>query len=147
MPGPELIFFYGTLMLPYPTQAHLGVEQMLEYVGPDAVAGQLHSLGPYPALAPGPGRVLGQVFAVNNPEALTILDRFEVYLPAEPEKSEYLREQCPLRERGLAAWVYVFKRPTQGLPLIPGGDWAAHQARSGELPPAWDDFFTSREVQ
>jgi len=129
MPGQELIFLYGSLMLPYPTQARLGVEQMLEYVGPDAVAGRLFDLGPYPALTPGPGRVSGQVFALKDPRAMAILDRFEVCLPFEPQESEYLREQWPLLERGLTAWVYVFNRPFSGLPLIASGDWALHQSR------------------
>jgi gamma-glutamylcyclotransferase (GGCT)/AIG2-like uncharacterized protein YtfP len=146
MPGPELIFLYGTLMRPYPTQRRLGVEQMLEYLGPDAVAGQLHDLGPYPALVPGPGQVQGQVFAVVQTQAFDILDRFEGCLPGDPDRSEYLRELWPLTRRPASAWVYVFNRPVRGLPLVPGGDWAAHKGRAGASPAARDDFLASRDV-
>ncbi|MCF8034162.1 MAG: gamma-glutamylcyclotransferase [Desulfarculaceae bacterium] len=147
MPEPEIIFLYGTLMCPFPTQARLGVEHMLEYKGPDAMAGQLHDMGPYPALRPGPGLVQGQVFAILDPQVVDILDSFEVYRPGAPDESEYLRERWSLTQRPAEAWVYVFNRPVDGLPLIPGGDWAAYQTREGAAPTPWDDFFTSREVQ
>ena len=139
----ELIFFYGTLMRPYPTLGHLGVERMLAYQGWDAVAGRLYNLGRYPALTLGPGSVRGQVFELTDPAALAVLDRFEDYRPHDPEGSEYLRKLLPLAGREGAAWVYVFNRPTHGLSPVPGGDWAALQ----EQPKAWDDFFASRTVE
>lgn len=143
MAGPELIFFYGTLMRPYPTLERLGVAEMLAFQGWDAVAGRLYSLGRYPALAPGPGAVRGQVFELIDPAALALLDRFEDYRPADPAGSEYLRELLPLSGRPVSAWVYVFNRPTGGLALVPDGDWAARQGH----PDAWDDFLASRDVQ
>ncbi|MCB2228598.1 MAG: gamma-glutamylcyclotransferase [Desulfarculaceae bacterium] len=147
MPDTEYIFVYGTLMRPFPAQARLGVEHMLEYIGPDAVSGLLYDLGAYPGLKPGPGLVQGQVFRILNTQVVDILDGFEVCLPGCPSESEYLRELYPLAGGGGQAWVYVFNRPVDGLTLIPGGDWAAHQARKGADPTPWDDFFTSREVQ
>lgn len=143
MPAAELIFFYGTLMLPYPTLERLEVERMLAYRGWDAVAGQLFSLGRYPALALGPGSVRGQVFEMLDPAALAVLDRFEDYRPADPAGSEYLRQLLPLTDRRASAWVYVFNRPTDRLTPVPGGDWAAHQGQTLE----WDVFFASRTVE
>ena len=134
MPEPVYIFVYGTLMRPFPAQARLGVEHMLEYVGPDAVPGRLHDLGSYPGLKPGEGLARGQVFRILDPQVLDILDGFEACRPGRPEESEYSRELWPLRERPGRAWVYVFNRPVDGLPLIPGGDWAAYQAREGAAP-------------
>jgi len=143
VPEAELIFFYGTLMLPYPTLERLGVERMLAYQGWDAVAGRLYSLGRYPALTLGPGSVRGQVFQMLDPAALAVLDRFEDYRPDDPNGSEYMRKLLPLTGREASAWVYVFNRPTDGLPPLAGGDWAALQGQ----PQAWDDFFASRTVE
>ena len=145
MPKAEsnLIFFYGTLMLPYPTLERLGVERMLAYRGWDAVAGRLYSLGRYPAMTLEEGSVRGQVFELTDPAALAVLDGFEHYFPGDPENSEYLRQLLPLTGREASAWVYLWNRPDQTLPLVPDGDWAAHQGQ----PQAWDDFFASRAVE
>ncbi|MCB2193201.1 MAG: gamma-glutamylcyclotransferase [Deltaproteobacteria bacterium] len=143
MPETELIFFYGTLMLPYPTLEHLGVENMLVYQGWDRVSGRLYSLGRYPALTLEPGSVRGQVFEMSDPKAMAVLDGFEHFFPGDPDNSEYLRKLIPLTGREASAWVYVFNRSTEGLTLIPGGDWAAHQGPALE----WDDFFDSRTVE
>ncbi len=140
MPGSELLFFYGTLMRPYPTLARLGVEHMLAYQGWDTVAGRLYSLGRYPALTREEGAVRGQVFELKDPAALAVLDHFEDYRPHDPAGSEYLRQMLPLGGRPASAWVYVFNRPLVGLAPLPGGDWAALQ---GETL-AWDEFFDSR---
>lgn len=143
MPSAELLFFYGTLMRPYPTLGRLGVEHLLAFQGWDTVPGRLYNLGRYPALAPGRGAVRGQVFALSDPAALAVLDRFEDCRPADPANSEYLRQRLPLSGRPASAWVYVFNRPTTDLALIPDGDWAAHQGPYL----AWDDFFASRQVE
>ncbi|MBU1156433.1 MAG: gamma-glutamylcyclotransferase [Proteobacteria bacterium] len=143
MPEAVLIFFYGTLMLPYPTLERLGVERMLAYRGWDAVAGQLFSLGRYPALTMGPGSVRGQVFEMLDPAAMAVLDRFEDYRPTDPAGSEYLRKLLPLANHPASAWVYVFNRPTERLTPLPDGDWAAHQGQALE----WDVFFASRAVE
>ncbi|BEQ12949.1 gamma-glutamylcyclotransferase family protein [Desulfoferula mesophila] len=143
MAEPELIFFYGTLMRPYPTLERLGVERLLAYRGWDAVAGRLYSLDRYPALTLEEGWVRGQVFELLDPAALAVLDRFEQYLPQDPAGSEYLRRLLPLKSGAASAWVYVFNRPTTGLAPVPDGDWAAQQGQT--IP--WDDFFASRTIE
>ena len=127
MSDKPLIFLYGTLMLPYPTQDRLGIKPLLTYLGPAAMTGRLYNLGPYPALAPGSGLVRGQLFAVQAPAALRVLDGFEDYHPGDPQGSEYLRQTWPLADQEASAWVYVYNRPVYGLKPVPRGDWAAYR--------------------
>lgn len=140
--GAELVFFYGTLMRPYPTLIRLGVEHMLSFQGWDAVAGRLYSLGRYPAMTLEEGSVRGQVFELTDPAALKVLDGFEHYFPGDPENSEYLRQLLPLTGREASAWVYLWNRPDQTLPLVPDGDWAAHVEATQEAR----DLFSSQNL-
>lgn len=143
MAGPGRIAFYGSLMLPFPTLDRLDLAGRLELLGPCLIPGRLHDLGPYPGLAPGQGRVRGQLFAIGDSGALTVLDRFEGFDQNDRAASEYLRRRLTLLEpAGVDAWVYVLNRDVAGLPAIEGGDWARHQAERGGGD--FEAFFASR---
>lgn len=141
MPGPDHVFFYGTLMRPFATQARLGVEAWLSYVADARVRGALYDLGRYPGLVAGSRLVRGQLFRVLDQRALAVLDRFEAYDPADPDGSEYLRRPKALADRPETAWVYLFNRPVADRPLISCDDWAGHVA---SRPHDFEGFFAGR---
>jgi gamma-glutamylcyclotransferase (GGCT)/AIG2-like uncharacterized protein YtfP len=119
---PVLVAFYGTLR-DERLRRRLGVLAMLEPRGPCRIPGQLYDLGPYPALVTDFGGVaLGELFAVLDPGALTILDAYEGVVHADPEGSEYVRRTLPLIEPRVPAWVYIYQGPLKGS-YITSGDW------------------------
>lgn len=85
---------------------------------------RLVDLGAFPAMVPGEGWVLGEVFEVSV-EGLKELDRFEG-VPA-----LYQRQEIPLAD-GTQAFAYVMG-PMQlagrgrGHTLVAGGDWKKHR--------------------
>jgi gamma-glutamylcyclotransferase (GGCT)/AIG2-like uncharacterized protein YtfP len=127
--GPRQIVFYGSLLegLPLadkPDLAALGLGR----AGPCRVPGVLYDTGEgYPALTRGVGEVVGELWgpagggepdATLGADVLRQLDAFE--------GAEYRREAAScLEPAGVAAWVYVWDRPVDGLVLITGGDWRA----------------------
>jgi gamma-glutamylcyclotransferase (GGCT)/AIG2-like uncharacterized protein YtfP len=67
----------------------------------------------------------GEVFRVE-PDVLAAFDRYEHFLPDRPEASLFRRVTCSAMlddGQSIDAWVYVFNRPTAGLPLIESGQW------------------------
>lgn len=133
----DLIAFYGTLMStapPLPGAPRLA--GLVEVVGPCALAGRLLDNGSYPALAPGEGRVAGELCRILVPEALGLLDAWEDYVADDEPGSEYVRRRVGLLEPAGQAWTYLFNRPPKDLPEVPGGDWVAHVARRGVVPGA-----------
>jgi gamma-glutamylcyclotransferase (GGCT)/AIG2-like uncharacterized protein YtfP len=98
--------------------------------------GTLHDLVSYPALAPGTGRVVGELCALGGGDALAVLDAWEDYDPADEGASEYVRRRVRLLEPDVEAWTYMFNRPHVELPVIDDGDWVAHLARRGVAPDA-----------
>lgn len=105
--------------------------------------GQLHALpdpaGWYPALVPGPGRVLGMVHRTGpsfGAADLARIDAYEDHCPDDPAASEYLRRPLAVFSADPAgpveAWGYVYNRPLlRGARPIPGGDFAAWLAATG----------------
>jgi len=141
-PDPQHVFFYGTLMRPFATQARLGVEGWLQFVAPAQVRGALYDLGRYPGLVAGQRLVRGQLFRILDGRALAVLDRFEAYDPDDPAGSEYLRVLAALADRPQTAWVYRFNRGVAGLPLIQCDDWAQYAAGRGGHD--FEGFFRGR---
>ena len=87
--------------------------------------------------------VLVSVSAEDYDQTVARLDRLEVYDPADPENSLYLREVCEvLLEDGTLseAWVYVGKlKHVQRLTPF-GGDWALYSAENKEaLEAFWEN--------
>lgn len=134
---PDHIAFYGTLMStapPLPGAPRLA--GLVEVVGPCALAGTLHDLGSYPALAPSDGRVRAELCRIVSQDALGILDAWEDYAVDDELGSEYVRRRVRLLEPALEAWTYTFNRPPANLPVIAGGNWVAHVARRGVVADA-----------
>ena len=146
----DYIFVYGTLRkggiraMPalYPAAPDLG---------PGVIAGALFDFGAYPGLqldAPADetnGRVRGEVYGADA-KILRALDEIEMYLPDDPPASYYFRELVTVAlddGREIVCWTYTFNprffragRDNQ----ILSGDWIAHAATKGALPPEhWPD--------
>lgn len=103
-----------------------------EYLGEGEIAGTLYDVPaapyrpyPYPALRAAPaGRVRVEVYRLHNPGQLAALDALELYDPADPGASQYLRRTVPLDGPVPEAEVYFYAGPEAELGVvIPSGDW------------------------
>jgi gamma-glutamylcyclotransferase (GGCT)/AIG2-like uncharacterized protein YtfP len=96
------------------------------FVGPGTVGGRLLDLGRYPGLVDGAGRVRGEVYRLEAPELLPVLDREEGY------NFERLRAGVILADgRRSRAWVYRYRGSRHRAVLIPHGDYRRAHARGG----------------
>lgn len=132
-----LVAFYGTLRRGTTIQRELGVEDMVAWQGVCHFEGVLHDMGEYPALTPGDGSVVGDLYRVLDPALFEILDPYEGFWPQDLEGSFYLRELYDLTEPTTTAWMYVYNRTPPPDVAIRGGDWLRHgQQKTGALRPS-----------
>jgi gamma-glutamylcyclotransferase (GGCT)/AIG2-like uncharacterized protein YtfP len=124
--GPGHLAVYGSLRagLALPDQPDAGAS--LVDRGPCTIAGTLYDLGDYPALVPGAGRVVGELYELRDPAVLAVLDRFEEYDVDDHAASMYVRRAVRLVDPQIEAWVYCFNGETGTRRPVPDGDWAAH---------------------
>jgi gamma-glutamylcyclotransferase (GGCT)/AIG2-like uncharacterized protein YtfP len=141
----SLVFVYGTLRKG-------GVREMpalypgVPDFGAGLITGTLFDFGAYPGLLlgrPDAGDVTGEVYGVND-DMLAALDAIEEYRPDDREASFYFRERVSVRMHTgdtRECWVYVFNPAHfETRDRIASGDWIAHAAQKGALPPeAWPD--------
>lgn len=139
--GALALALYGSLMRGLPGAGdepaaelldRLGVGAMLRRVGSCRFAGRLFDLGAYPAARPARDsseQIVGELYAVLDPQALAVLDEFEGFDPQHPERSDYLRERIALiQPRAERAWVYHYRLEPDPALRIASGDWRAHLA-------------------
>ena len=134
----DLIVFYGSLRPPYETRTRIGIESMVEWIGPARFRGALHDLGTYPAVVAGSDVVAGDLFRVVDDRLAVVLDPFEGFDPDDPDGSLYVREQIELVTPECVAWVYRHRGVLSDETLVQHGDWVAHlraAGRSGTLGP------------
>jgi gamma-glutamylcyclotransferase (GGCT)/AIG2-like uncharacterized protein YtfP len=88
-----------------------------------AVRGRLLDLGRYPGLIDGDGRVRGEIYRLDDPELLPVLDREEGY------NFERRRAIVTLANgRRARAWIYRYRgSQNRGVP-IPDGDYRRARA-------------------
>jgi gamma-glutamylcyclotransferase (GGCT)/AIG2-like uncharacterized protein YtfP len=127
----ELVFFYGTLMLPFQRAGRSRIDVHLRFVGHGTINAALFDLGIYPAAVPTPdGRVRGEVHEMLEPQAvLSELDGIEGYRASEPESSLYTRVRTPVMlddGRATEAWVYFYNAPLGRAERITSGDYLEH---------------------
>jgi gamma-glutamylcyclotransferase (GGCT)/AIG2-like uncharacterized protein YtfP len=125
---PDLVFFYGTLMMPFKRTARARIDRDLELRGRGTISAALFDLGIYPAAVPTPdARVYGELYAMRRPSVvLTALDELEGYRPDDPATSLYTRELVPVRldDGGISdAWVYFYNAPLGRAERIASGDY------------------------
>ncbi|MEQ8508011.1 MAG: gamma-glutamylcyclotransferase family protein [Rhodospirillaceae bacterium] len=118
---------YGLLRTGQPGYIKFKLERRLRKIGISAVSGTLYDAGGYPALVPGPGKVVVEVFRSLDPKVLEDLDRYEGFNQDRPHQSLYRRVLLELPDDWGSAWCYVYNRPVRALPIIRSGDWLARR--------------------
>ena len=119
------MFAYGTLMRGYPL--HRVLAPRAAFLGGGDVRGRLLDLGRYPGLIGGAGRVRGEIYQLDDPELLPVLDREEGY------NFERRRAIVTLASgRRTRAWLYRYRGSQNRAVPIPDGDYRrARPARAG----------------
>lgn len=128
---PDLVFFYGTLMVPFQRAGRSRIDEHLRLVGRGTINATLFDLGIYPAAVPTPdGLVHGEVHQMLEPlTVLRELDRIEGYRAGEPESSLYTRMRTDVTlDSGevVEAWVYFYNAPLGRAERIASGDYLEH---------------------
>jgi gamma-glutamylcyclotransferase (GGCT)/AIG2-like uncharacterized protein YtfP len=88
------------------------------FLGTGSIAGRLLNLGHYPGLIRGAGRVKGELYRLDDPELLPVLDREEGY--------NFVRSITIVtlaRGRRARAWVYRYRGPRERAVPVPHGDY------------------------
>jgi gamma-glutamylcyclotransferase (GGCT)/AIG2-like uncharacterized protein YtfP len=122
-----LLFTYGTLMRGYALHAVLA--RGATAVGAGSVRGALLDLGRYPGLVDGRGRVRGELYRLDDPQLLPVLDREEGY--------NFVRRRAVVTLAGgrrVRAWLYRYRGPRERAVPIPDGDY--RRARPPAARPA-----------
>lgn len=118
------VFVYGTLRPGETAFDELGLADRVDIIGPATVGGHLYDLGDYPAaLLEGGGIIHGELLLPRDEAVLAMLDEYELYDPAKPAESEYLRVQAMTQDSDLSIWIYVYNSSLNCARLIPCGDW------------------------
>jgi gamma-glutamylcyclotransferase (GGCT)/AIG2-like uncharacterized protein YtfP len=98
------------------------------FLGQGAVRGRLLDLGRYPGLVGGRGYVRGEIYRLDDPELLPVLDREEGY--------NFERRRAIITfasGRRARAWVYRYRGSQNRAVFIPDGDYRrAHPRTTGE---------------
>ncbi|MBO6784775.1 MAG: gamma-glutamylcyclotransferase [Alphaproteobacteria bacterium] len=115
------VAFYGTLRRGERGFAELQLHERVRFLGSCRIAGVLCDLGAYPGLVEGNGSVVAELYDLHDTDLLGELDYYELYDPARPDTSEFIRRRVRLLEPGREAWVYFYNGPCAR--PIASGDW------------------------
>ena len=88
------------------------------FVGEGRVRGRLVDLGRYPGLIDGVGDVRGEIYQLDDPQLLAVLDREEGYNFGRRRATVTLASG-----RRARAWVYGYRGRRETAVLIPVGDY------------------------
>jgi gamma-glutamylcyclotransferase (GGCT)/AIG2-like uncharacterized protein YtfP len=129
----DLLFVYGTLMstfgYPNTMQFHAGAG----YLGAAQMPGLLYRISWYPGATDRPSEsnhfaqswVYGELWRLDDPQLLDMIDRYEECSPNDPSPHEYKRVLRSIQLIGTSewqiAWVYLYQRDLQGLERIENG--------------------------
>jgi gamma-glutamylcyclotransferase (GGCT)/AIG2-like uncharacterized protein YtfP len=117
----DRLFVYGTLRRGAENEFAQLMEKSARFLSQACIRGRLFRVAHYPGLGAPEDRndwVKGDVFEGVTAEMLQRLDDYE--------GPEYVRQLAEITlENGshVAAFVYLYALPTEGLELIPFGDW------------------------
>lgn len=124
------LFVYGTLRRDSQHEMYQLLARNADFVGDAIFRGRLYLVDEYPgAVASHSPRdaVRGEVYLLRRPDqVLPELDEYEEFDPSSPETSLYRGAMVKVfldNSASLDAWIYLYNRPTQGLPPIPSGDF------------------------
>lgn len=106
----------------------------IEYVGKGKIRAKLYDLGRCPgAVKDGKSYIHGEVHRISD-EILPLVDEYEEFDPAEPTKSQFVREiSVVFMEDGrrMLAMVYFYNGDLSGRRLIPTGRWKKPKRHGG----------------
>jgi gamma-glutamylcyclotransferase (GGCT)/AIG2-like uncharacterized protein YtfP len=128
----EYLFVYGTLRAAAGHRMNKVLEREGEWIGRGRVPGVLYDIGAYPGAVRKSGiraYVHGDVYRLRNPQqALKVLDRYEGLDEGKSDgkSAEFKRSRVGVdigRAKKVRAWIYLYNRPTAGLPRIRSGDY------------------------
>lgn len=133
-PAPNMIpflFVYGTLLKGLDALKEWNSVIKPNFIGQGKLNGLLYDLGEYPgAIIDTKSRkefVSGEVYELKNPTAsFKILDEYEEFFPSHPQKSLFIRRECPVTlENGkmITAWVYVYNQKVDKAIQIKNGKY------------------------
>ena len=139
---PKFIFVYGTLRKGAGHPMNRALEAHATHAGMGCFPGKLYDLGSYPAAVPyngvphhEGGMVTGDLYRLHRPERiLPLLDRYEGCTDMDGSGADYRREARTVRRvrlldgkqpdgESVQGWIYLYNRPTDGLKVIPSGDY------------------------
>ena len=133
------IFVYGTLRAAPDHDMSRVLERHADFVGRGRIPGILYDVGPYPGAVRKSGTrasVRGDVYRLRDSErALPILDRYEGWNETKRRSAEFKRSRILVdlgAGKKVRAWIYLYNRPTTGLPRIRSGDYL-RSARPGSV--------------
>lgn len=135
-PANDYLFVYGTLRSDSGHPMNRILEGFGGRVGRGRVPGALYDVGHYPGAVETPATrsfVRGEVYLLRDPgRNLEALDRYEGLDDKKPEAGEFRRRRIAVElddGRTVEAWIYLYNRPTSGLPRIRSGDYLAGSSR------------------
>jgi len=124
---PEYLALYGSLMRESDVQDKIGVRELLDYVGPCTLRGELYALGDWPGMIEGDGQVAGELYRVRDVKAFRATDELEHFDPGQPDGCKYLRRAVRLAQPDLDAWTYIYNWPLKREPHVEHGSWSRYQ--------------------
>jgi gamma-glutamylcyclotransferase (GGCT)/AIG2-like uncharacterized protein YtfP len=106
----EYLFAYGTLRHDIENKFATLLRRSAEWLGPGRVRGQLYLIADYPGLVRSEAEgdwVSGDVYCLQSPELIRVLDEYEGCDATQPAPREYSRLVTPvLLESGI--WIVAF---------------------------------------
>jgi gamma-glutamylcyclotransferase (GGCT)/AIG2-like uncharacterized protein YtfP len=124
------LFVYGTLRQNSPHAMSQFLAHYANFVGNAVYQGKLYQIDYYPGVIPSDNvhdSVQGEVYKLTDVDTVLLkLDEYEECGHNFPSPTEYIRcEQYVTLKTGerIAAWIYLFNRPTTGLQYIESGDF------------------------
>jgi pyruvate carboxylase len=134
----EYLFVYGTLRRGGGSPFNKLLSEQADLVGLGSFRGKLYDLGEYPGVIPSSNpadAVIGEIYAIHNDSSILVtLDKYEDYLPDQPERSLYLRQLAPIsagENKTLQAWIYLYNGSINGCKQITTGDYLHYLNSSG----------------
>ncbi|MEM7343210.1 MAG: gamma-glutamylcyclotransferase family protein, partial [Chloroflexota bacterium] len=124
-------FVYGSLRRGFKNSMADLLAEGADYVDLARYQGKLYDLGNFPGVIASMNpedQVVGDVYHLKGQsELLRELDKYEGYIPGQPEKSYYLREIVPVTLQTTATpldvWIYLFNYPVDQLTRVVSGDY------------------------
>jgi gamma-glutamylcyclotransferase (GGCT)/AIG2-like uncharacterized protein YtfP len=135
-PTPQHLFVYGTLRREHGQDMYRLLARHADFVGHASYRGRLFLVDDFPGATPStdPDAIVrGEVYRLEAPEVvLRQLDEYEEVDARDPDSSLYRRELADVQlddGRVFRAWIYLYNRSTNGLTVLPSGDFLALERR------------------